>query len=287
MLYVINYADGEPFETYQKLNSRTAKWIGGADKVIEYSSKIIPQSYKEAHSEIFAYKRGAGLWLWKPYVILDALHCINNNDWLFYCDSACFFVRRIKPLINYAEKHKRPFMLFGLPLLNRQFCKKECYVKLGLEERGENQAVGTYMLIKKTPENLNIVKEWLLWCEREELISPDLKDKSIGEFPDFFSHREDQSLLSLISYKYNIPLNLECSNFRIFPYQYCYKEFEYSPLPIKKCSYGLILINHRATKPSIYLKIFLKIWILKTLGIRYTEKQRLANKPSFFTNFQR
>ena len=53
MLYVVNYADGKPYESYRKINSRTAKWFGKADKVIEYSSKDIPQSYKDAHKEIF------------------------------------------------------------------------------------------------------------------------------------------------------------------------------------------------------------------------------------------
>lgn len=73
MLYVVNYANGEPYESYRKINTRTAKWFGKADRVIEYSSKDIPQSYKEAYKDIFAYKRGNGLWLWKPYLINKAL----------------------------------------------------------------------------------------------------------------------------------------------------------------------------------------------------------------------
>ncbi len=61
MLYVVNYANGEPYESYRKINTRTAKWLGKGDRVIEYSSKDISQSYKEAHRDIFAYKRGSGL----------------------------------------------------------------------------------------------------------------------------------------------------------------------------------------------------------------------------------
>ena len=78
MIYVINYADGEPYESFRKINTKTAYQFGKANKVIEYSSKDIPQSYKEQHKEIFAYKRGAGLWLWKPYIIHKALSQLNE-----------------------------------------------------------------------------------------------------------------------------------------------------------------------------------------------------------------
>lgn len=58
MLYVVNYANGEPYESYRKINTRTAKWFGKADRVIEYSSKDIPQSYKEVYKDILHISAG-------------------------------------------------------------------------------------------------------------------------------------------------------------------------------------------------------------------------------------
>lgn len=283
MIYAISYAKGNPFEKYQDFNAWTAKYIAGADRVIKYKEKDIPEEYKVLHSDIFRYKRGAGLWLWKPYIINKTLKDINEGDWLFYSDAGCFFINKISKLTQYAEKNNLDVFLFGLPLLNRQFCKKECFEILGIEDNNENQVVGTYLLIKKTIRSVGIIAEWLSWCENETLISPDKKRIDIAEFPDFYSHREDQSLLTLIAIKHKIAVNPECSNFRMFPYEYCYKEFAYVPLQ-KKSDYGVVLISHRAEHPIRYLFRYIRMLILCFWGIKYTEKQVLSNPPSFSRN---
>lgn len=286
MIHVMSFAKGSPFEKYQKINEYTAKIIGGANNVFKYTFKDIPEDYIKKHRNIFSYGRGAGLWLWKPYLVTRTLEIINEGDWLFYNDAACFFVGRIKSLVDFAEKKNKSMLMFELPLLNRQFCKRECYEYLGIKDNGENQVVGTYFLIKKTPDTVKIMKEWLSLCEREELISPNRMRLDIDEFPDFFSHREDQSLLSLICLKYGISLHKECSNFAIFPYEYCYKEFVYNPHIYPDDSYGVILISHRASNPYWYLLHFLKMTLLKKLKIKYTEKEAVDNPKSFLCNAQ-
>ena len=284
MIYVISYASGQPFEKFQKYNDKTAKLFGKADRVISYTGGDIPYDYKIKHANIFKYKRGAGLWLWKAYLVNKTLEIINDGDWLFYKDASCFFVSSLKPLIKEAELGGHSLMLFGLPLLNRQFCKRECYVSLGLEDNNENQALATYFLLQKNLNTVRLMKEWLSWCEREDLICPERVHMDIPEFPDFFSHREDQSLLSLLAIKYKLPLYMECSNFRIFPQDYCYKEFEYKPLQTNKGDYGVILISHRAIHPLKYYAYYIKKRILSTLHIKYTENQVLKNPPSFSSN---
>lgn len=284
MIYEVSYANGDPFEKYQKLNAMTARIIGRADRTIKYSKKDIPIEYINEHSDIFRYKRGAGLWLWKPFIINETLKIMDDGDWLFYSDASCFFVGSIKKVIKHAIKNNQSIMLFGLPLLNRQFCKMECFVKMGLEDHGENQALGTYILLQKTQKTIDIMQEWLSLCEEEDMITPFKRHHDIPEFHDYFAHREDQSLLSLIGIKYNIPLNRECSNFAIFPYEYCFKEFVYKPLHFTNCHYGVILICHRAENPFHFYLAYLKRRLLKMIGLKYTEEQCLKSPPSASNN---
>lgn len=70
-LYVVNYADAT-FEHARRINSASAVKTGKADTVLEYSPEDI-QDFITAHPDIFKYKRGFGLWAWKPYVIYDTL----------------------------------------------------------------------------------------------------------------------------------------------------------------------------------------------------------------------
>ncbi len=278
MLYVISYAKGQPFEKYQVVNARTAKFVGRGDRVIPYSSGDIPEEYKKKHNDIFKYERGAGLWLWKPYLVNRTLDVMHDGDWLLYVDCASFFIRSIKPIIRFAKKKKLDIVLFGLPLLNRQFCKRECFVSLGLEDTGENQAVASFFLVKKTERTVSIMHEWLSWCEREDLISPNHFYDNILEFPDYCSHREDQSLLSLIAIKYNIPLNKDCSNYGEFPYDYLgSKQYEYTPPNYETVSYGVTIIQHRNNNPYKFFKWYVKKRIMRFLFNKYSEKEALKN----------
>ena len=154
MLYVVNYADGSLYEKYQKYCSLSARILGKADKIVELKRNDIDADYIKEHNNIFSYNRGAGLWLWKPYLIDKTLNKIKDNDWLFYTDSGSFFIRDIHKLIKCAEKNNTDIMLFEQPMLNRQFCKKETAVLMGVEDKGENQTLGI-MLIKKTPSTLS------------------------------------------------------------------------------------------------------------------------------------
>ena len=71
---------------------------------------------------------------------------------------------------------------------------------------GENQVLGLLLLLRKSSTSVAFVKEWLNLCEDEEMLSPKKFHPEIVEFPDYVSHREDQSVLNLLRLKYNIPV---------------------------------------------------------------------------------
>lgn len=272
MIYVVNYADGEPYESYRKINTKTAYLFGKADKVLEYSSKDIPQSYKDKHKDIFAYKRGAGLWLWKPYIINDALAKINNGDWLFYSDAGALFIKDIHNLISAALRAKTDVMLFEQPLLHRQFTKKETMVNMSVDDIGSNQTLGI-MLIQKTDHSTSILAEWLANCEIEQNISPKIFDKNIKEFDDFVSHREDQSILSTLRIKYNLKVFRDPSDYGEMPFQYATNDnFLYAPKKYDNSNYPTILLCSRRTHPYIYYFEYIIKKVLNKFNIRWTEE---------------
>lgn len=283
MLYVVNYADGKPYESYRKINSRTAKWFGKADKVIEYSSKDIPQSYKDAHKEIFSYKRGVGLWLWKPYIINDALDKINNGDWLFYSDAGALFIKDIHKLVSAALQAKTDIMLFEQPLLHRQFTKKETMVNMNVDDIGSNQTLGI-LLIQKTDHSTSILAEWLANCEIERNISPKKFDENIKDFEDFISHREDQSILSTLRIKYNLEVFRDPSDYGEMPFLYCFKNITYNPLQYENSHYPTVMLCSRNVNPIKYLIVYYIRKILLSLGLFYTEEKRIKNAPVLQNN---
>lgn len=280
MLYVINYADGQPYKKYQEYNTWSARYIGKADRIIQYSSDDIDKHYMEEHKDIFAYKRGGGLWLWKPYLINKTLKQLNEGDWLFYTDSGSLFINDIHKLINNAIKNNTDIMLFGQPTLNRQFCKRETFLSMGVDDNNENQTLGI-MLLQKTHKTVCLIHEWLKLCEQEQLISPKKFNNNIKEFEDFYAHREDQAILSLLRIKYNIPMFRDCSDYGIFTYDYYNPNWTYNPLSYDNSDYPTILLCNRRCHPVKYLIFYIAKRFLKMINI-YTEKNKIKkiNKKS-------
>ncbi|EXZ07585.1 hypothetical protein M073_4505, partial [Bacteroides fragilis str. DS-71] len=106
---------------------------------------------------------------------------------------------------------------------------------MGLEDHGENQVLGL-LLLRKSSTSVAFVKEWLNLCEDEEMLSPKKFHPEIVEFPDYVSHREDQSVLNLLRLKYNIPVFRDCSDYGEMPYMNACKEYAYNPMSYDNCN---------------------------------------------------
>ena len=275
MIYVINYADGEPYESFRRINTKTAYRFGKADKVIEYSSKDIPQSYKEQHKEIFAYKRGAGLWLWKPYLIHKALSQLDEGDWLFYSDAGVTFINDLHHLTRCASDNNLDIFTVEQPLLCRQFTKRECYIKIGATEHGENQALGL-LLLRKSDLSMQFISQWLSLCEDEELLSPKRFYPDIEEWKDYYAHREDQSLLSLLRDKWQLPAFRDPSDYGEMPFMYIGSgNWDYNPKQYPNSPYPTIILCNRKVHPLKYWLRYIIKHSLNRLGVYYTESNRL------------
>lgn len=271
MLYVVNYADGQPFEKYRKFCTKSAYWFGHADEVIEYTKKDIPQSYIDSHKNIFAYKRGAGLWLWKSYIVNKTLLSMKDGDWMFYTDGGSIFIRNIHKLIKCAKINNTDIMLFEQPLLHRQFTKKETMMIMNVEDRNENQTLGIFLL-QKTPHTIALMQEWLSCCEQEELISPKHFHDEVSEYDDFVTHREDQSILSALRLKYSITPFRDPSDYGEFPYMYASAQWKYCPKQYDNSFYKTTVLCNRKRNPFVYLLSYYIKHILNKLGIYYTEE---------------
>lgn len=273
MIYVINYADIN-FEKIRNFNTKTAYSKGRADKVIEYSPEDIDSNFKEKNSNIFSYKRGAGLWLWKPYIILETLNKMDDDDYLFYCDAGSIFVNKIKLLIDCMEINHQSIMIFEIPLLARQFSKKETFKLMDFHDYSINQCAGGYLLIKKNKYTVSFIKEWLFYMQHEEIVSPNHFRSDINEFSDFHAHREDQSILTILTRKHNIPVFRDPSDYGDRPWQYASKEWTFSPKIYHNSCYPKILLSNRKSNPYKYI---VKEWLktsLNKLGI-YSKKYYL------------
>ncbi len=255
MKVLINYANMK-YQKAQSFNTWTGKHIAKFDKIIEYTPKDIDPEFRLKNSAIFSIDRGDGLWLWKPYIIKKTLDDLEYGDILFYCDSGAFFIRKINKLIE--SMGENDIWLSGLPLIEKQYTKMET-VKLMDSVKSEyinsNQVSGTIIIIRKSEFSANFIDEWLKYCSDIRILSGHVNTPGIVNDIKFIQHREDQSILSLLSKKYNISRHKDPSQYGKLPEKYK-GEGRIFKIENFQDRYPVCLIHHRTA--DVNLKVCVK-----------------------------
>jgi len=202
MKYFINYASNGFFKS-QDLGLMSARLFGFNTK--GYSDKDISEEFKSSNSNIFYSQRGAGYWIWKPYIILDMLNNIEYDDYLIYMDSGA---RLVKDPTKYLEIiDSKGILAFSMVQKTSKWTKGDCFFEINGKNKSDykdsNQLQGTYIFFRKCDYSIQFVKKWLNLCTKENLIT-DFPNINMNNFDDFIDHRHDQAIFSLLAYNENI-----------------------------------------------------------------------------------
>ena len=95
----ISYGDNN-YSMSLKLNLFTARYIGRADEIEAFTPDKLSYEFQRKNAEILSMKRGGGYWVWKPYIILEALKSINYGEYLIYTDAGLIYIDKICKLIE-------------------------------------------------------------------------------------------------------------------------------------------------------------------------------------------
>jgi len=203
-----NYERNDPNGGYfnaQVINSKTAKEIAGFDKVINYGKNSLSADFINRHATHFSYTRGAGYWVWKPQIIIDALNNINKNDLLMYSDSGCHFIDSMNPVFDRLENSYNNVLCFNLSQIEKDWNKRDCFINLDCDfpqYTDTKQIMSTFFLCKKNDFSYHIVNEWQRLVSDFHMVADEFISPSKNQnYSSFKEHRHDQSILSLICKK--------------------------------------------------------------------------------------
>ena len=191
----VNYADDQ-YKFQQRFALMAARKFGGFSEVIPYSPAGIDDSFRKENSRLLSIPRGNGLWIWKPYVILDALEKVSEGDYVFYCDSGAFVFGSIMPLIE--SMGDCDIWVSSTENVEEQWTKPQVFTWLGITDaviKSSQQIQASFICARKSEMSCSFVREWLRLCTVPEPITPLQPGEQRGEC---IEHREDQSLLSLL-----------------------------------------------------------------------------------------
>ena len=212
MLYFLVYNDNTHNQYLHEL-LQSVKIYGKQFEIIVFDKKDIDNAFIEKNKYILNCSRGGGYWLWKPYIINETLKKINDNDILFYLDSKYYFIEDFTNL--YSEYMKNNDLLVwknkpnGQVWYMKNWCKMDVINKYNMFDKIFNENAedcwGGALVLKKNKNTIKYIQEWLdMSCIYEDITDTQSK---MGNSDIFCEHRHDQSLLSIILYKYNIQMH--------------------------------------------------------------------------------
>ena len=247
---LISYANQKYAKSQQYL-SDTALNVGKVDDSIMYNNEWLKTTdfYKNSRRNqyILNKPRGAGFWMWKPVIILDAFDKLEEDDIVLYSDAGLNVIGNLNSLFKVAQSDPNGGrVIFKLPAvgvphhLAKTWTKRDCFVLMGCDEEkywNANMSNGAVSLWKKTDENIAFLKEWLEYLKDPRIITDDPNMCGKPNFLEFRDHRHDQSVLSLLVKKYNLKLYRD-------PTQYGEKEKEL----FNNSPYSQLFHHHRNFK---------------------------------------
>jgi hypothetical protein len=161
------------------------------------------------NSEILDQPKGIGYWLWKPYIILEAMKTLSEGDIVIYSDCGIEMADRLEALISLCSE-TQPVVLFGNgDFTNSMWTKRDCFILMDCDNElfwKSPHCDAAFSLFRKNGLSLQFLTDWLEHA-RDKRILTDLGN-TCGKknLPDFIAHRCDQSILSLLAQKYKFPL---------------------------------------------------------------------------------
>lgn len=214
---------------YGPAHERTAKDTGNFDYVLHYKYSNISESFKSINNDITTYWRGAGYWIWKPWIILNTMLNIGKPcDIICYCDAGSWWNNTAKPLFELTTKIKYGIMVFthlisqwgetpnSVNLTERLWSKRDAFLLLGVDINEIYDTVmrkATFSCYQTNPDSIHFVNEWLYHAMDRRIISDDPVSFNMSNINNFVENRHDQTLMSLLSKKYGIPAFMDVSQY--------------------------------------------------------------------------
>jgi hypothetical protein len=215
MKYLLNYAHRQCCNS-QIEQTKTAFSIGGFDYVFQDSFEDLDKEFYIKNKSILDQLKGAGYWLWKPHLLLKIIKSLEVSDFLFYLDAGACFTGKIDPLEKICREKTKGQLFFHLqegPFnikknIESNQTKRDTYILMDCDN--EDYWYNNYPIHGgmngwiKNDFTLSFLEEWLYYCQNENIITD--KPSTLGSnLPGFSTHRHDQSILSILRKKYNLP----------------------------------------------------------------------------------
>jgi len=160
---------------------------------IYYKPEDIDKSFRDTNSHILKQSKGAGYWLWKPYIIWHTL--FHHRGTVIYQDAGTILTKRLNTKDTLLFTHRE--------CVHGEWCKMDVITEMGCEEFIYKKQLNASIMVFKE-KDLWFVDKWLYYCQKDGYI--DDTPSKIPNIKGFKEHRYDQAILTNLAYKHDMPM---------------------------------------------------------------------------------
>jgi hypothetical protein len=179
----------------------------GVKNIIELSEKNLPNEFIEEHKNHFSKKRGFGYWIWKPYIIIQELNKLQDDEILLYIDSTDLPKQTFFDLVIKHFTHNEILLINQNKYFHGDWTKRDCFVLMDCDKEkyyNELQLEAGVIGVKNNQLCLNILNEWFFFMKNLSILDDSPNTQGLPNLYNFKEHRHDQSILTNLSIKMNI-----------------------------------------------------------------------------------
>ncbi len=205
-LVFVSFGDSRMVKSACRIK-RQARRMRTFDAVhIMNENDLTPRFREKMKRHLISGSRGFGYWSWKPQCILQTLETMNDGDLLLYADIGCHLAsrrrRKLMELFDMVARSEFGVMGFQYPENTERFWTKgDLFDHFGVRDNPEitesGQVVATTLFIRKNPNTMQFVRDWVSVFENHFHLCDDTPSKS-GNLPGFRENRHDQSVYSIL-----------------------------------------------------------------------------------------
>jgi hypothetical protein len=162
-------------------------------RIIQANETFIKDYIQKHKNHINTNRYGYGFMIWKPKIIYETLHRMNENDILVWCDAGMYLNLNGKDRLNeyflkLTNDNDKSVLAFSTSdcYLSKQYVKMDAVMHYYPEFRNKMD-VACYsgvMMIKKNVSSMTLINDWLDLCENYHFLdqSASLKYKEAKYF---------------------------------------------------------------------------------------------------------
>nr|WP_315215414.1 hypothetical protein [uncultured Flavobacterium sp.] len=266
-IYFCTFSDSRLQPTLKRIENE-ANSSDFFDKVFIFNEFNLNKEFKKKFKDVLKYNvRGFGYWIWKVSIIQDVLSKLEDGDILLYADAGCSINKngrdRFQDYIELVNESELGILAVSLEdsFIESKYTKGDLFDYLNVRNveaiYNTPQIQAGVLLIRKNKNADTFLKQWQnIYEEGINFVNDEPSKKA--NFPDFITHRHDQSVFSVlfkIHKGVTIPLN---------------EVWVKNPEGFELIKDNPIWVTRKKNKKITGLKYLFINWIKNVMGFRKT-----------------